>query len=122
MLAFLLFTLKLLIQFPDLDKFVLKASVNLFGRGTFSNLNFLSILALFLLLFLLQSLNKSLLIVVLVLDVLLQLTKLVHQGSDLGHSVVMLKHSFEASPAILVLVFFQVSRTGMALASDELVQ
>jgi len=56
--------------------------------------------------------------VILVLDLLLQLAKLVHQTRDLGDSIVMLKYTIEGATSILILVLF----AGASLCSNQFIQ
>jgi len=43
-----------------------------------------------------------------VLDVLFELTKFVHQASDLGDSIIVKKHTWEGTSAVLVFIILQV--------------
>jgi len=52
-------------------------------------------------------------------DLLLKLAKLMHQIRDLGNSIIMNENSIASTSAILVLVFFMITLTLVALASDQ---
>ena len=48
-------------------------------------------------------------VIVLVLDVFLKLTKLMHQVSYLRDSIIVLEYSIEGAPTILILIFFEIT-------------
>ena len=119
-LLLLIFSLQLLIKLPNLDKLVLPARVSGSGLSRVINLYLLCLgCGLFLLLFL-KALDKGLFVVILLLDVLLQLSKLVHKIGDFGHSIVALEHSRIGAPAVLVLVLLVAAKLVATLHADQL--
>ena len=59
---------------------------------------------------------------ILLLDLLLDLPKFVHQRGHFCHSIIVLQYSTKRSLAILLLVFLKISETLMTFVSNELIE